>query len=150
MFEERLQTPLINYDCVGFYGNQCGTPDAKWRHRLRTTWNTNFKATFAVGWRFISGTEVDDLSENPDLGNPSLAERWALNGSDKIDAASWFDLAIGYPIRDKARLTVGVNNLFDKEPPLGAGLSDIDFGPGFYGLYDPMGRSLYANLQFEF
>jgi len=150
MFEERLQTPLINYDCVGFYGNQCGIPDAKWRHRLRATWNTNFKASFALGWRFISGTQVDDLSDNLDLANPTLAERWALNGSDKIDASSWFDLAVSFKLRDKARLTAGVNNIFDKEPPLGAGLSDIDFGPGFYGLYDPLGRSLYANLQFEF
>ena len=150
MFEERLQTPLINYDCVGFYGNQCGIPDAKWRHRLRATWNTNFKASFAVGWRFISGTQVDDLSDNPDLGNPSLIPLWEKDGSDKIKASSWFDLAIGWKVRDKARLTLGVNNIFDKEPPLGAGLSDVDFGPGFYGLYDPLGRSLYANLQFEF
>jgi len=150
MFEERLRTPLIDYDCVGFYGNQCGIPDAKWRHRLRAAWNTNFKASFALGWRFISGTKVDDLSDNPDLANPSLAERWKLNGSDKIGAASWFDLAINYKLRDKARLTVGCNNLFDKEPPLGSGLSDVDFGPGFYGFYDPLGRSLFANLQFEF
>jgi outer membrane receptor protein involved in Fe transport len=150
MFEERLRTPLIDYDCVGFYGNQCGIPDAKWRHRMRAAWNTNFKASFALGWRFVSGTQVDDLSDNADLANPSLAERWALNGSDKIDAASWFDLAVGYKIGDKTRLTAGVNNIFDKEPPLGAGLSDIDFGPGFYGFYDPLGRSLYANLQFEF
>jgi len=150
MFEERLHTPLINYDCVGFYGNQCGIPDAKWRHRMRATWNTNFKAAFALGWRFISGTQVDDASDNPDLGNPALLDRWKLNGSEKIDAASWFDIAIGYKLRDRAHLTFGINNIFDKEPPLGAGLSDVDFGPGFYGTYDPLGRSLYANLQFEF
>jgi hypothetical protein len=29
-------------------------------------------------------------------------------------------------------------------------LSDVDFGPGFYGWQDPLGRSLFANLQFEF
>jgi outer membrane receptor protein involved in Fe transport len=150
MLEDRLRTPLIDYDCIGFYGNQCGIPDAKWRHRLRATWNTNFKAAFALGWRYIGATEVDDASDNPDLGNPALLERWTLNGSEKIKASSWFDLAVSYKVRDKARLTVGVNNIFDKEPPLGAGLSDIDFGPGFYGTYDPLGRALYANLQFEF
>jgi outer membrane receptor protein involved in Fe transport len=150
MFEERLETPLINYDCVGFYGNQCGIPDAEWRHRFRATWNTNFKAAFAFGWRFASGTEVDDASDNPDLGNPALLERWALNGSEKIDSFSWFDLAASYKFRDNVNMTVGVNNIMDKEPPLGAGLSDIDFGPGFYGFYDPLGRTIFANMSFEF
>jgi iron complex outermembrane recepter protein len=150
MLEDRFNTPLVDYDCIGFYGNQCGIPDAKWRHRLRVTWNTNFKAAFALGWRYIGATQVDDLSDNPDLGNPSLAARWALNGSDKIKASSWFDLAATWKLRDRSRLTIGVNNILDKEPPLGAGLSDVDFGPGFYGTYDPLGRALYANLQVEF
>jgi outer membrane receptor protein involved in Fe transport len=150
MLEDRLATPLVDYDCIGFYGNQCGIPDSKWRHRVRATWNTKFKATFAAGWRFIKGTLVDDASSNPDLGNPGLIEQWKVNGSYEIPSASWFDLAATYKVRDKLRLTVGCNNILDKEPPLGSGLSDIDFGPGFYGTYDPLGRSLYANLQFEF
>ena len=150
MLEDRLSTPLIDYDCVGFFGNQCGIPDAKWRHRLRATWNTKFKATFALGWRYIHGTLVDDASDNPDLGNPALITSWKAIGSYEVPNAHWFDLSTTYSFRDKLRLTVGVNNILDKEPPLGAGLSDIDFGPGFYGTHDPLGRALYANLQFEF
>jgi outer membrane receptor protein involved in Fe transport len=46
-------------------------------------------------------------------------------------------------------MTAGVNNILDKEPPLGAGLSDIDYGPGYYGTYDYLGRALYINFQFE-
>jgi len=150
MLEDRLATPLVDYDCIGFYGNQCGIPDSKWRHRVRATWNTKFKATFAAGWRFIKGTLVDDASSNLDLGNPSLIEQWKVNGSYDIPTFNWFDLAATYKVRDKLRLTVGCNNILDKEPPLGSGLSDVDFGPGFYSTFDPLGRSLYANLQFEF
>ena len=47
-------------------------------------------------------------------------------------------------------MTVGCNNLLDKEPPLASGSQDNDYGPGYYGTYDYMGRSLFANLQFEF
>ena len=43
MLENRLTNPLIDYDCVGYYGNQCGIPDAEWRHRARVSWETNFK-----------------------------------------------------------------------------------------------------------
>jgi outer membrane receptor protein involved in Fe transport len=77
-------------------------------------------------------------------------DRLALNGSDEFPAYNWFDLAVAYKFHDKLRLTLGCNNILDKEPPLGAGLQDIDYGPGYYGTYDPLGRALYANLQFEF
>lgn len=150
ILENRLITPLTDYDCAGFMGNQCGIPSPAWRHRVRATWNTNFKATFSLGWRYLHGVKNDDLSDDEDLGNPSLVQRLALNGSDKFPAFNWFDLAATYKFRDKIRLTAGVNNILDKEPPLGAGLSDIDFGPGYYGTYDPLGRAIYANLQFEF
>jgi outer membrane receptor protein involved in Fe transport len=150
MLEDLLDNPLVNYDCVGFMGNQCGIPSPKWRHRMRASWNTNFKTTLTLGWRFISSVENDDFSDDPDLANEGLRERLALNESDKIPSFNWFDLAGIYRFNDKARITLGVNNIFDKEPPLGSGLSDIDFGPGFYGTYDPLGRAIYANLQFGF
>jgi hypothetical protein len=41
-------------------------------------------------------------------------------------------------------------NLLDTEPPLAPGLNDNDYGPGFYGTYDPLGRTVYASLQFDF
>jgi outer membrane receptor protein involved in Fe transport len=150
MLESRLTTPLTDYDCVGFMGNQCGIPSPTWRHRARAQWNTNFNATFTLGWRFISSVENDDLSDDEDLGNPDLVEQLALNGSDVIPSFHWFDLAMAYKFKDNVRVTVGCNNLMDKEPPLGSGLSDVDFGPGFYGTYDYLGRALFANLQFEF
>jgi outer membrane receptor protein involved in Fe transport len=150
VLEDRETTPLYDYDCAGYMGNQCGIPAPAWRHRMRASWNTKFKTTFTLGWRFISGVENDDLSEDPDIGNPGLVERLELNGSDKFPAFNWFDLAVVYKFHDKLRLTAGCNNIFDKEPPLGSGLQDIDYGPGYYGTYDPLGRSLFANLQFEF
>jgi outer membrane receptor protein involved in Fe transport len=150
VLENRLTTPLNDYDCAGYMGNQCGIPSPAWRHRARATWNTKFNATFTLGWRFISSVQNDDLSEDSDIGNPALVERLKLNGSDEFPAYNWFDLAIGYAFHEKLRLTFGCNNLLDKEPPLGSGLQDIDYGPGYYGTYDYMGRSLFANLQFEF
>ncbi len=150
MLEDRLTTPLTDYDCAGYMGNQCGIPSPKWRHRARASWNSNSKTTVSLGWRYIHGVKNDDLSDNPDLGNPALVERLKLNGSDEFPAYHWFDVAATYKFKDGFRLTLGCNNILDKEPPLGSGLSDIDYGPGFYGTYDAMGRSLFANLQFEF
>jgi iron complex outermembrane recepter protein len=150
MLENSLDNPLVAYDCAGYMGNQCGNPSPAWRHRVRAAWNTSFKATFSLGWRFMSSVKNDDFSDDPDLSNEALHERLELAGSDEFPAYNWFDFAAIYKFSDGLRVTAGVNNIFDKEPPFGAGLSDIDYGPGYYGMYDYMGRALYANLQFEF
>jgi outer membrane receptor protein involved in Fe transport len=47
-------------------------------------------------------------------------------------------------------LTLGVNNILDKDPQIAPGVDANDYGPGFYGDYDPLGRTVYASLQFEF
>jgi iron complex outermembrane receptor protein len=150
MLENRLTTPLFSYDCAGYFGNTCGVPLAKWRHRMRASWNTKFGATFSANWRYINNVLVDAASPNPDLGNPGIIATYKANDIYSIPKHNWFDLAVGYKIREKARLTVGCNNIFDKEPPLASGMSPNDYGPGFYGTYDYMGRALYASLQFEF
>jgi outer membrane receptor protein involved in Fe transport len=120
------------------------------RHRLRATWNTKFNATFSVGWRYINKVLIDDASPNTDLADPGLIARWKANGSYENPSYNWLDLAASYRFRDKVSLTVGCNNLLDKEPPLGSGVSPNDYGPGMYGTYDYLGRALYANLQFGF
>jgi outer membrane receptor protein involved in Fe transport len=150
MLENRTTTPLMDYDCAGYFGNQCVIPNPKWRQRMRATWNTKFNATFSLGWRYIHKVLSDDASDNPAIGDPGNIEKLKLNGSYEIPSHSWFDIAATYKFRDKVRLTVGCNNFFDKEPPLGAGYQDNDYGPGFYGTYDYLGRQIFANLQFEF
>jgi outer membrane receptor protein involved in Fe transport len=150
MLEDTFEDPLIAYDCAGLFGNSCGIPDARWRHRFRASWKSNFKTTFALGWRFTSKVTNEELSDQEDLAVPSRAESWRVNDSHEIPAFNFFDLAGTYEFRDGVNLTVGVNNFLDKEPPLGAGLSDVDFGAGFYNFYDSLGRTVYANLKFDF
>ncbi|MCG6922651.1 MAG: TonB-dependent receptor [Acidobacteria bacterium] len=150
MLEWRLTTPLIDYDCAGFMGNQCFAVLPKWRHRARASWVSNFNTTFTLGWRFLGHVMNDDASPNPTIGNPALEELWKSNGSWEFPAYNWFDLAVTYRFRDNLHLTGGCNNLLDKEPPLGAGLVAIDYAAGHFGQYDYMGRSLFANLRFDF
>jgi outer membrane receptor protein involved in Fe transport len=150
MLQNRYTTPLVDYDCAGYFGNQCGIPSPKWRHRVRATWNTKFNATFSLGWRYIHKVLSDDASPDADLGNPGNIERLKLNDSYEFPAYNWFDLAATYKFTDKLRLTLGCNNILDKEPPLGSGYQDNDYGPGFYGTYDYLGRQVFANMQFEF
>ena len=150
LLTDRFSNPLIDYDCVGYYGNQCGIPDALWRHRARFSWETNFNWVFTMGWRYIHSVLIDDASPNPALGNPGLIESWKINGGYKNPAFNYIDLAASWNIGKNLQWVFGCNNIFDEEPPLAAGVSPNDFGPGMYGYYDPWGRYLHTSLSFTF
>jgi outer membrane receptor protein involved in Fe transport len=148
--EKSLSDRVAEYDCAGYYGDQCSQPNARWRHRFRASWQTSFDTTISLGWRFIGSSKVDDASPDPDLGDPEELESWRASDADVLKAYNFFDLAATYSFRDGLRLTLGVNNILDTDPPIAPGASDNDYGPGFYGTYDPLGRTIYTNLQFEF
>ena len=73
-------------------------------------------------------------------------ESWEANDYARQEAVSYFDLAATYTFTDKLRLSAGVNNLLDKDPPLAPSQSST----GWLGTYDPLGRTLYTYLSFEF
>ena len=147
MLQNRFSNPLTDYDCVGYYGFQCGQPDSVWRHKLRATWETNFNMNMSLNWRYLAGAEIDDASSNPAIGDPNSMDKWIANGSDKTKAYNWFDLAASYSFKAGVRLTAGVNNIFDEEPPLMPGLADE---MNMYASFDPLGRYFFLGMQFDF
>ena len=42
LMKQKIDTGLYAYDCVGYFGNQCGVPTPKWRHMARILWETRY------------------------------------------------------------------------------------------------------------
>ncbi len=141
LLEDRFTNPVVDYNCTGYYGNQCGEPMSLWRHRFRATWESNFRLNLSLAWRFLGSAEVDDASPHPDLASPAMMPIWEASDAAEIPAYSWFDLAASYTFRNGIKLTVGVNNIFDEEPPLYW---------GWVATYDPLGRYIFGSVQFNF
>ncbi len=137
--------PLVSYDCVGYFGFQCGQANPEWRHRLRATWESNFGLNLSLAWRYFGDVTNDDGSPDSDLGNAADQEFWAINGIDEIDAFNWFDIAASYLMKNGIRFTVGVNNILDEEPPLAPTFNDFNL----YETYDPWGRYIFAGIEFS-
>lgn len=146
LLTNRFSNPLTDYDCVGFYGSQCGQPDAKWRHKLRMTWDTRFDTTISINWRFIGSSQIDDASPDSDLASPGSMAKWEANDIAKLNAASFFDLSITHDINDHLRANIGVNNILDSEPPIMPSISST----GYSGTYDTLGRYIYMGLKAHF
>ncbi len=149
LISNRFANPLVDYECVGYYGFQCGQPNSEWRHRARITWDTNFKTTFSLAWRYVGSAEIDDASSDPDIGNPDNMEFNRTNGIASVSAFNYFDLSATYNFSDSVQFTLGINNITDKEPPLWPDLAD-DGDVNTYATYDPLGRYIHTSLKFTF
>jgi len=149
MLTNDFENPATAYDCVGLYGFTCGDETAKWRHRARFTWESDFRFNLSLAWRYLDGVQNDEFDSDPDLSNPGNHDLYTINGVDSIDAFNWFDLAASYTLRNGMKFTIGCNNIFDEEPPL---LPTFDDDPNLtiHGSYDPLGRYVFGSVQFNF
>jgi len=145
--KSEFSNPLTDYDCVGYFGGQCGTPMPEWKHKLRVTWDTTFDTSFSLSWRYSGAVEIDDASPDPDIGSPSaLANRWIPNDIARVGAQSYFDFAFTYDVSENVKVTGGISNLMDKEPPLMPSISSTGYG----NTYDARGRRLFIGVNLDF
>ena len=149
------------YDCVGYYGQTCSgasiassAPLPKWRHKLRLTLQTPVGIGISGQWRHLSSVKEDFLnpiSPPGGLGYSNLST---------FKAQNYFDLAMTYTLGNHFNFRVGVNNIFDRNPPLTnngssqQGQSPCPTGPcngnTYPGTYDALGRLLYAGVTLNF
>lgn len=137
------------YDCNGLYGITCGTPTFSWRHVLRTTWSTPWNFDFSVNWRHLSGVSFDGNESNPFIHQSYTI---AKSGGGAIASYDYMDVASVINLDEKIQLSVGINNVFDKDPPVLAsgGKTVGPTGPlngnTFNGIYDSFGRYMFMNI----
>lgn len=125
--------PDLTIDCAGKFGQTCGNPYAKWRLSTRATYSTG-PMTVSVLYRHLSAVKDDDS-----------ATTYAV---ERIKAYDYFDLTAAFRIKDGFTWSVGVNNLFDKQPPI---LGDNQQQANTYpSTYDPYGRAFFVSTNVKF
>ncbi|WP_288131013.1 TonB-dependent receptor [Microbulbifer sp.] len=122
-------------DCVGYWGDSCGTPTPQFVSTLRANWGTPIAGLdVTAAWRHIGGS--DDLGSN----------------KADFDAFDYFDVSAAWAATDHVTLRSGINNVFDKEPPLTADAGAGIYGNGntFPGVYDALGRYAFLGMSVDF
>ena len=124
-------------ECVGFYENNCGFGSPEWRHRFTTSWSTPWDVNLLLTWRYHGEVEHYGLTGA------------GLNRIDRyFDAYNWFDIGATWQAFDNTRFRVGINNVFDKDPPLS--YSGGGNGNTYPGVYDSMGRYIFFGVTADF
>lgn len=138
----------IEYDCVGLYGTICQVPLPEWRHKLRTTWGTPIDGlSLSLSWRHVDAVDLDHTSSNPTLAGE-------VDETDRtLGSREYFDLTGSYAFMERATVRLGVNNIFDKDPPLVGQSNAVSVyvsGNTFPQVYDTLGRYIFMNMTLDF
>jgi len=139
------------FDCAGFFGPQCSQakgPLPTWRHKVRATWATPWDVQMAVTWRHIHRIANETTSSNPLLASSTP------DTDRELAARNYLDIAASWNISKNFLVRAGINNVFDKDPPIVSNtLADpAIFGNGntFPQLYDTLGRLVFVNAVAKF
>ena len=147
----------INRDCTSYYSaGGCLLPRPKWRWTGRLTYSQK-KFDVSLLWTHISGVSLEPFlatrlpgdTAQPGGPNPSTI----LAPFRQVPAYNYYDLAFRASPTEQIELSLTVNNLFDKKPPLvGSGVGGTSYNSGntFPTLYDPIGRSFTVGARLKF
>lgn len=152
------------YDCAGLYGPVCssggttagGSMLPKWRHKLRTTLQLADGLGISFQWRYIGKVKAETLDDSQ-----SLHGDFNYDPGLRIKSHSYFDLTTTFAVSDNYTFRLGVNNLFDKQPPLvTSGNANRDGsnlcptgpcnGNTYPATYDALGRYIFAGVTLDF
>lgn len=144
----------IPRECAGWYGPLCGTPigqtpNPEWRHKLRVTWETPLPGLQLSGsWRYMSAV---DLCGAITAGQCVNTGGGGVPQNLTIDEQHYFDVAGSWAIRDNITFRLGVNNVFDEDPPL-TSIAGPPFGNGntYPQVYDALGQYVFMGLTADF
>jgi outer membrane receptor protein involved in Fe transport len=127
-------------DCNGIYGTSCN-PVSKTRWLQRVTWSLD-DYTASLLWRYQGEL---DIAESQRAG--------VFEEFRSIDAYNYVDFYASYNWGDNMKFTFGIDNLFDKEPPIvgnEAGSTQYNSGNTFPSNYSVLGRIYKAGFKIEF
>lgn len=123
------------YDCVGLISPRC-FPAPEWRHTASLNYDSNEWWSVTARWRFFKGVDYDGTSDTIAQKNMSANQ-------------NYIDLNAVFRFMESHDVVVGVNNIFDEEPPMVGGSLTTNANT-IAGFYDTLGRYMYANVTFRF
>ncbi|SDE00366.1 TonB-dependent receptor domain-containing protein [Aquimonas voraii] len=131
--------PNTAFDCAGLINESCRTQD--WRHIAnvrysRDSWSLNLR------WRHFGAIDYVSVDGEPLEDDLLLAERGGIGSYNYLDLSGSLALA------DNIDLTLGINNIVDKEPPL-VGVDNAT-NANAPGGYDQLGRFIFSSINVRF
>jgi iron complex outermembrane recepter protein len=149
-----LDPNAVDRDCTGFYSTNCGSLQPKFQWSQRTTLSFG-DVDLSLLWRHIDKMiqePLDVTNGNGPAFKGTLADGRVVNFRE-IKAFDYFDLAARFGVTSKIDITLGVNNVFNRKPPVvGSNIGPTSYNSGntYPSTYDSLGRSFAASAKVRF
>ena len=141
---EFIPLPGVNdeasFDCSGRINTSCQTPN--WRHVASTRYSWG-DWTVSARWRMIGRLDYRLTNDQP-----GATDRILVDNGNRVGSYHFYDLSGSYRFAENYQLTIGVNNVFDKEPPMVG--SSLSLNANSIGGYDQLGRYMFATIRMDF
>jgi outer membrane receptor protein involved in Fe transport len=139
------ELPANRNFCIGLFGPTCGEPKFELKTTTRATW-TSGKLSLSARHRWIDAVTVEDLQLATRRGGTSPAA--STVAVPRIPSQSYVDVSFTLDVNERVNLWGGVNNLFDKQPPLlGTRQERNNTWPD---TYDAIGTELFVGVSARF
>nr|WP_315458925.1 TonB-dependent receptor [uncultured Sphingorhabdus sp.] len=154
-----LNPEAINRDCTGYFSTNCGSlqPDFSWSQRTTLSFEN---IDVSLLWRHLSAMEqepLDVIDSGPffsgTVGSSVLGVGGQTLNFGKIKAYDYFDLSTRINASENLTITLTVQNLLDKDPPVtgnNAGSTTYNSGNTFPSTYDALGRRYAVTAKLRF
>lgn len=144
----------LNRDCTGYISTNCGSLQPKLQWSLRTTLGFE-KIDVSLLWRHIDSfvQEPDDVENGNGPAFKGNVAGWGEVDFGRIPSYDYFDISSRVKLNDNLSLTLTVQNLFNKQPPLTGqdiGTTAFNSGNTFPSTYDTLGRRYAAAIKVNF
>ncbi|WP_286938327.1 MULTISPECIES: TonB-dependent receptor [unclassified Pseudoalteromonas] len=110
---------------------------------------------FSANWEIgqfntnVNISYVGEFEDTPDIDFDGNLD-FDSNTSRMVDSQALVDLQTSYRVSDATKVSLGVNNVFDEEPPFAIGDGDADLYGYASGVHNPRGRYFYTKVTFSF
>ena len=155
----------VSFDCAGLYGPTCsvggtsnaGAPLPRWRHKARVSLNMDSGIGISAQWRYVGKVTAETVSSFAALNPGGLTDH--AGPGTRISSFNYIDAVLSFNLEETFQFRLGINNLFDKEPPLvtsgGGGTPNLcPTGPcngnTYPATYDALGRYIFAGVTLDF
>ena len=139
------EQPNIKNQCAGAYGPTCGEPLPSVKGITHLSW-VNGPVELALRYRFIHSVTIDKYLLPTRAGGTVPPLNTLTN--PVLPSAHYLDVSASWDITDKVELSGGVNNVFDRQPPIVG--SSAGYGNTWPATYDPYGQTFYFNARVRF
>jgi outer membrane receptor protein involved in Fe transport len=114
-------------------------------HRFQLTGNYAFD-----DWSFYAQVDfIGEFEDLPDVDFDGVLD-FDSNTTRKVDSFTTLNVQVNYTGIENTRLTLGIDNLFDEDPPFAAGDGDSDLYGYVQSQHSPRGLFWYLRANFSY